>query len=331
MGAIGLSKRIQWFREWSQLLESGHPLVEVIPFPGLKNGKSLTETLRRTQLFSPLDIAMIYAGETMGQIPIVLTQLSRRYERILHFRKKFLGHLAYPLFILIVGIFVAPVFDLFLGRIQPPEYLLKTIGSVVALFFFVWLFTQLYRIRSLRSELYQGIPIVSGLMHRIDLERWLTAMALLLQAGVPMPRTLEICLGLAEGRRSQRWLSSACILVEKGKSLTQAFKMAGAGKESWVRSLEIGEKTGKIPENTLSYSQKIQQEIDSRLKGVSQWVPRLIYFAIVIWIAVNLLGVYSNISKEMTKLLSKVTDVDKYYGIKSKPIFNRICNRGSGV
>jgi general secretion pathway protein F len=74
---------------------------------GLVEGHRLSGTLQRESAsFPSLYVAMVAAGETSGQLPLILTRLAALLERQEEVRSRVFAALAYPLIVAVVAIFV---------------------------------------------------------------------------------------------------------------------------------------------------------------------------------------------------------------------------------
>ena len=111
------------FRQMADLLEAGVPLARAVRLtraqtrrPALaaaltsvertiEEGRSLSAGLAKTpEIFRPLVLALVRAGEAAGTVAPVLTQIADREERDEETRSRVRAALVYPAFVVVVGL-----------------------------------------------------------------------------------------------------------------------------------------------------------------------------------------------------------------------------------
>ena len=141
----------------------------------IKGGISFEKAVsNHPRLFPSSIIAMIEAGESSGTLDIVLEEISNLLEDPADFKRKIITALAYPIFILIVGIgvvifllsFVVPKITVIFGELNQvlplPTRILICISFfirdswvviLICLIFFVFLFRSMYLKDAFRAKI----------------------------------------------------------------------------------------------------------------------------------------------------------------------------------
>ena len=103
---------------------------------GVSKGNSLAESMRlNPRVFSPLDVMLIDAGETSGNLAELMGLLARWHKMSRRMLERMLAGLMLPVVILTVAAFVAPVPNFVLGGQKLGGYL----GSVAGILLLFWI------------------------------------------------------------------------------------------------------------------------------------------------------------------------------------------------
>ena len=95
------------------------------------NGMLLSKAGRHTGIFAPRDRQLVEVGEGSGNVDHVLGRLAVYYRLRASRLRRVRAKLAYPLFILVLAVFVAPFPALFAGSITTGGYLSRTLVPLV--------------------------------------------------------------------------------------------------------------------------------------------------------------------------------------------------------
>ena len=165
------------------------------------NGVLLSKSGHHTGIFSPRERQLLEVGEASGHVDNVLGRLAdyhrARASRIRRVRAK----LAYPLFLLVLAVFVAPFPALFAGSISAGGYLSRTLTPLLVVAVIGWLTAR--SVGRLESREYPGwlahcllaLPIVKGLVTQHAQTDLLESLGLFLSAGIAaqqaVPRAID--------------------------------------------------------------------------------------------------------------------------------------------
>jgi len=241
----------------------------------VKSGSTLSNALSQyPKVFSGLYVSMIRAGESAGALELVLERLADYNEKHLRLENRIRAALAYPLFIVAIGIlvlsflftFVIPrvtsLFTTFQAALPWPTILLIALGDffkgywwlllliVIALIFGVKGYIKTERGRMIYDRLRLRVPLLGPLSQRIALARFSRTLATLLAGGVPLLSSLEIVKNIVGNQVIAKAIGEAGESVRRGESLAAPLSRSKVFPSIIIRMIASGEKSGHL-ENLL--------------------------------------------------------------------------------
>jgi general secretion pathway protein F len=220
------------------------------------------------QHFSPLYVATIKASERTGNVKEALSRYIAYQEELERVKKKVVSASIYPAILVIVGALVlgflmfyvvprfATVYDT-MGTLPFFSRLLLGFGSFVGRhgfvlfsFFILGIGTCAWGLSrpAVRSALMQRVwrmPAVGERMKTYQLARLYRTAGMLMRAGIPAVRALEMVEGLlASHLRPQ--LTRARLLIEEGHPMSAALGAAGLATPVATRMMLVGERSGDM-------------------------------------------------------------------------------------
>jgi type IV pilus assembly protein PilC len=302
-------------RQLATMVGAGVPLLRVVSilsdqstspkigaaFEGVRDliegGESLSEaTARHPEVFDPLMVSVIRAGEVSGALDRVLGEMAIALERTASVRRKVRSVLAYPVAVLILvfvvlaamTLFVIPVFEGIyddLGSELPlPTRIVVGVSSFVTgnlvlvglggtagfITFNRW--RRSAAGRRFISSLALRIPVLGPLIRRSALARMTRILSVLLGAGVPMMDGLEITAAAVGNQRFAAALRSAKELVRGGQPLGAALASTDALPPMVIQMVEAGEHSGRLEEMLDALALHYEEEVDAAAASFSSVV-----------------------------------------------------------
>ena len=306
-------------RQLSTLLAAGIPLVESLTalvdqtdnekfkriLSQLKDrvneGSSFADALREhDSLFSDLYINMVRAGETAGNLEVVLIKLADFTENQMKLRGKIQGALVYPavmsgigvIVVIILMTFVVPKITKLFEDINAtlPIYTRILIGISHA-FQSYWMFILpfiglvIYFLRRyLKSEkgieqfdqVVLRVPIVGRLTRMIATSRFAGTMSTLLSSGVPMLSAMGIVQTIVGNRVIARVIEDAKNNVREGESLAIPLRRSGEFDPIVGHMISVGERSGHLEEMLQHVSDAYENQVDDRINALTSLLEPLI-------------------------------------------------------
>lgn len=253
---------------------AGDPRAGVLAalLAGLDEGQTFSAVLAtQPQVFPAVFVALVQATERTGDLPQALARYIAYTAQFAQLNRKLQAAALYPAVLVVVGTVVAvflltyvmPRFAQVYGNagrslpwlssllLQAGELMARH-GLVLGLLAAALLAWLLHRLRrgdgwSRLGELATRLPGVAPHVAQFRLARCMRALGLLMAAGVPLPRALQMARTLLAGAQQQA-LDRARQLVEQGRPLSQALQLQGLASAVTLSLLAVGERSGRLAE-----------------------------------------------------------------------------------
>ena len=282
----------------------------------LQGGRSLSDSLSRHRVFSPLYVSLVAAGETGGFLDEALERLGEYLKTVSEFRSYLFTALIYPVILAVVAslvivfmlLYVVPSFQDFFKEMGQNLYWSTSLLIVVSDAFrsYWWLgaivagLAAILIMRLARSP--QGqmtldrfrmtAPFLGDLSRRVAAAFFAKTLGTLLNNGVPMVTSLKVVITSVTNRYLAQSLSGVLANVEKGQQLSVLLKKVGMFPELFLQMIAIGEETGHLADMLLSASTSLENDARtavSRLMALLEPVLILSTALVVAFIIVSLM------------------------------------------
>jgi type IV pilus assembly protein PilC len=276
-----------WCRSLGTMLYSGVHLLKALKISGgqtsdarlqsvmkavvddLQQGEDIATALKNQGSYFPeLVTDMVQVAEKTGALPEVFGSLADHYENLLRLRKMFLSQIAWPVFQLLVAIFVIAGLIVILGFIgestgrRPLDVLglglfgvsgaLTWLGYCFGTAALLWM-AYMFVVRGLRQQalvhgLLLKIPIVGDCLRSFAVARFAWAYALTQQAGMDVKPSLEASFKATNNGAFLRCAPLVTTMVMEGENLTDALRETKLFPPDVIEMIRVGETSGTIPE-----------------------------------------------------------------------------------
>jgi general secretion pathway protein F len=260
----------------------------------VRGGGTLADALaRHSESFPRLYINMVRAGEAGATLDAVFDRLAGYLEQTVAARSEVRSAMIYPAVLVFMALasvflligFVLPRFKpLFEGAgaklplatriVMAVGEALETYGWLLALaLLLAWLLTRL----SLRTETGRlrwdrgllDVPVLGGILYRLDTARFARTLGTLLTNGVPMLDALSIAAETIGNSAFRRDLASLGPAVGAGRRLADEVDALDRFPLLGARLLRVGEETGQLEAMLLKiadiYDREVQQAVSRAL------------------------------------------------------------------
>lgn len=263
----------------------------------IRGGHSASEALaKHSTYFSELYLATIRAGEQSGNLAEVLQRYIAYLKLMIGLRQKVTKALAYPAFLVVVGIavvgfllsYVMPTFVSVYGESSanlptPTRMLIAVIhmGEAQLIPFAIvigaalvvgraWYQTTAGRLSVDRQLL--RLPLIGVILvqhYTIQLTRTL---ATVLAGGTPLVEALEIARSAVSNRFVSRGLASAVNEIREGSTLAAAIERPKILPKLAIEMLSVGEETGSLEPMLRDVAEFYEGDLDVRLSQLTTWI-----------------------------------------------------------
>ncbi|MEO7932008.1 MAG: type II secretion system F family protein [Chthoniobacterales bacterium] len=329
---LSLAERSRFYDELGKLLTAGFPFLRAIEtmltarprfstrrllekFQGLAlGGNTITESFSEPRMpFSEMEIALISACERSGQLQRGCDFLTRYYARLDAVRRQIVRRALYPFFILHFGVVLLAVPKFFQG--SPASGVLREIGMELGSFYL--LAAVLYGVSSMVIKLAMHssvldqilgmLPLFGGIHLSLALSRFCTTYQMQLDAGVNVMDSLDTAARASASARIVQGIRASLPEIRAGQAVGPELAKTGALPSELVRSLVIGEQTGALDAELLRAAGDYEAKALRGIESFGDWMPKAIYFVIVIFLAWNIISA----AKKSTEQLNQLIDTEQ--------------------
>jgi type II secretory pathway component PulF len=258
----------------------------------LTRGVEFASAGEQSGLFNQLDSRLIRAALNAGSPEKMYRRLAGYYTDRAAQLATIKSRLMLPGAIFLLALLVQPIPALIGGTLSLIGYAWQVLRPMLLIAALVYLVRTLLRIggRSAGKSVFQFVPVYGRMFIRQNLRDFFESLGLMLEAGVSMLDALPTALDTVQDGDIRRELNKIRPCVAKGTSLTDALPgISYVDDERLLQFVRTGEASGKLPEMLLRHTKMETESINSFLEQLATWIPRVIYAAVIAWMAYGLL------------------------------------------
>jgi general secretion pathway protein F len=271
----------------------------------LNEGTSFNKSLaKHPQVFPPLYVNMVAAGEASGTLEAVLERLADFMEGQARLKGKVSAALAYPILMVVIGgglvgvlmVAVVPkvtsIFDS-LGKALPwYTQLLIFVSNTLAGFWWlilglivlgVYLFRRWKKTPAghLRWDTIRlRMPIFGKLNLLVAVARFSRTLATLLSSGVQLLQAMEIGLNVLENARLEQVVKEAIGSIREGESIAVPLKRSGQFPPMMTHMIAVGEKSGQLEPMLENVSRAYEADVETRVVALTSLLEPIMIVAL---------------------------------------------------
>lgn len=320
-----------FFRQLSILIEAKVPIVSALTaiseqtvnkyfhkiieqmINDIEEGLPFSDALAKNKnVFSPLSINIIRAGEVSGTLKKAVDYVAENIEKNYAFSSKVKSAMLYPLIILVVfsiiaflvGAFVVPKLTEMIKSLNAtiPWYtqVVITISDFMAAYWwailimiFGFIAGAVYYVKTEdgRKELDQwkiNLPIFGVIFRYIYVTRFAENLAVLLTGGIPIIRALQVVSSVINNAVYEAIILKAAEEVKSGGNMSEVLEKYSEFPPIVAQMVKIGEESGQIDLVLRHVAKFYGQEADDMTKNLSTLIEPVLM--VVIGLAVGLLA-----------------------------------------
>lgn len=311
-GRITTKDRIVFTRQLSTLIGAGLPLAQSLRtiidqtenkqlqdiaqeiLTSVEGGRSLSDSFaKRKEVFGPIFIALVSAGEASGTLDEALQRIADQQEKDAAVMSKIKGALTYPIIVLVVilGVVafmlltVVPQVEILyedLGKELPwlTQVMVSIAGFLTSFWWIVilaliaggFLLMQYLKTESgikFKDTFKLNVPIFKGMFRKLYMARLTRTGQTLLSTGVSMLDALKITGDALNNTIIQASVMRAAEKVKGGKELSASLQPEEYILPLVPQMIKIGEQSGRIDEMMGKTAQVYEDELDEEIRTIS--------------------------------------------------------------
>ena len=262
----------------------------------LNTGKPISEAGYKAGIFIPTHRTLIHAAECSGTLATVYGQLGAYYARLSERNEKMKSRLYLPVFVLIIALFMQPMPALVKSEITGVDYLFMTVGRLVAIGIGVYVLIQLPRIFqriglvAIYDNVLMWLPVISAWIVKRQVNEFYFILALMLDAGVAFVEALPKAVATIKNKRLRQSFQTALAASGRGDSVTETLSKVSILDRNALQIINSSEYSGQLARGLLRFAQIEAENISLQDEALAEWLPRLVYITVCIWMAYSLVG-----------------------------------------
>ena len=265
----------------------------------LQRGRQLSKSLKRSHLFSRLVVSSVQVGEQSGRLDSILKNLADGEEASVKLKRTLVSKLTYPVVVMLImslGLLVLghvmsrvmasmpgfkpsdiPFFGIVTSTFQHPAFLPVCFLLIAVFAFLCWkaYMTPSWRL-VVEGHLLQ-VPVLGKLLSRVESNTVTGQLSLLIGAGIPIDRSLELCSDLVSTERFRRALIQCKAEIRSGGAVGESFEMCGLFPGDVLALISAGETSGALEQSLKKAAEYCSDQVERSLEtALSLLEPLLI-------------------------------------------------------
>lgn len=295
------------YQQMADLLGAGVPLMRSLALLGrskstpklsqvyrelaeqVSEGAELAEAMAaRPDVFAPVHVAMVRAGEKGGFLEQVFERLAGFTLGQADLRSRVMGSLIYPMFLVGAGsIILTIIFTIFVPKFRVQferldelpfvtkivlavsdaltKYGLVTLTVVVAVGIALWFWARRPESKRAMNVWKTRAPVVGPIVRSLAVARFCRMLGTMEANGVPLLDALRIARGAAGNVLLEDAIDDATEAVRSGSPLAEPLGRSGLFDEDVVEMISVGESAGNVDQVLARTADTIEGRIDRML------------------------------------------------------------------
>src|SRR5271156_1365810 len=282
----------------------------------VKNGALLSDAFGNQNVFPPIYVTSVLAGEKSGSLGEGLDRYITYPKLALAVRKKLIMSLIYPTLLLTLVIclmvflitYVVPSFAELYNSMQAKlpaateiliaigtsarNYILAGFGAIILAIvgFRFWAKTEKGEIRVDRMRL--RTPLLGEIWIKYQVAQFARVLGTLLVGGIPLMQALETAGNSLGTKLLKKTLEKAGKMVKEGQALSAALKQTGIFPGLSIDMIEVGESTGALPQMLTSVAEFYEDDVNTKMTASLSLIEPAIMIFMGIFVAFVLIALY---------------------------------------
>jgi type IV pilus assembly protein PilC len=282
----------------------------------IRNGALLSDAFAKQNVFPPIYVTSVLAGERSGSLGEVLERFITYQKLSLSVRKKLLVSLLYPAVLVFLVIclivflvtYVVPNFAVLYAtmdaQLPAPTRILIAIGTTArnyVLIGFAALVGAIFGFRHWARTPAGGervdrfllkIPIAGEVWLKYQVAQFSRVLGTLLIGGIPLLQALDTAADSLGTQVLKKVLAGAVKLVREGQALSGSLRKTKIFPSLALDMIEVGESTGALPQMLTSVAEFYEEDVSNSVTAALSLIEPVIMIIMGIFVAFVLISLY---------------------------------------
>lgn len=327
-GKVGLPHLMFLFRQLSSMLGAGVGMVQSLETlsrqtrqPKLRSillelrdhaqaGRPLSAGMQRyPEVFSPLMLSLIRAGEEGGMLERTLSDLAGYVESEIALRRMIRRETMYPKVVLAMSVLIVGGANLIIGAVAPqgsPFRLYNPLNepttwmvlgpALLALFLFLRVGLQNPAIKRGWDLALSVLPGLSGTVRGFATAKFGRAFGALYRGGVPMHRAMLLAADACGNEHIRSRIYPGALRLQEGGTVSDALAQAGVFSPIVLDMVRTGETTGNLDQMLLKLSEYYEDEAATAAKRNAVILGVFVYLGVAAFVGYLVFSFYQGYS-----------------------------------
>lgn len=270
---------------------------------------------KHADVFSPLTVSMLRAGEVSGELQRAIDVVSQNIEKNYQLSAKIKGALYYPVFVITVALiigflvvtFILPRITVMIKDLHVPipwyTAVLIWLGDFMSVYWWAVLLAIIAMVGGVLyyartpigkrewEQLLLKIPVVGELSRNIYITRFSENLAALLDGGIPVVRALTIASEVVGNNVYEKIILKAADEVKSGGTMSTVFLHSNEFPPIVSQMVRIGEETGSLATVLVSVAKFYNQEVETMTRSLTALIEPILIVFLGIGVGILVVGV----------------------------------------
>jgi type IV pilus assembly protein PilC len=315
-GGIPITTALETVSDDIENLQLRNVLHQILE--NVKRGENLSDSVSKfPSVFNKLSRAMIFAGETSGNLPNALHRLADYYENKDKLAKKVKGAMSYPIFVfafivlIVVAImtFIIPRFRAIFDQLgnELPAFTQAFMGTydiichnliyIIAAIMMITTLLVLACTRTKRghyifSRLVLALPLFGKIYKQAFICTFCRTMSTLLSAGVSVLEVLGILSTMTSNDIVEDAVKSSKENVVQGRNVSASVSASGFFPNLVVKMIQVGEESGSLSSVLDKTADYYERKVDAAITALMSLLEPVMIVTVGAIVSVVLLALY---------------------------------------
>jgi type IV pilus assembly protein PilC/MSHA biogenesis protein MshG len=322
VGGVGINNLMFFFRQFGTMLDAGVPIVQTLDTLGKQSrdsklshvigeikghvlaGRPISAGMQRyPEVFSPLHVSMVRAGEEGGFLALSLKQVAEYMEVDIRIRNQYKRALFMPKLTVIGSIVIIGLANWFISSFTTGATIWSPLTNWANWVFFGpiliggWLFYKVGlanpAIRYKWDAFILKVPYLGHTLEQFAMAKFGRAFGALYAGGVPIPKAIQLAADSCGNEFLRGQIHPASRRLEEGDAITDTMRSTNAFTPLVLDMMHTGETTGKVDTMLTKVSEYYEDEAEVRSHQLGRVVGVLAIILVAIYVLIVLVKFYT--------------------------------------
>lgn len=256
---------------------------------------------RYPEVFTPLMLSMVRAGEEGGFLAEQCRQLAEYIQRDVELRNLIRRETAYPKIVIAASIVIILATNVIISAVKPgasglnaPVLLwIVTGGLLLAGFLFARVGRKNPGVRASWDRFVQNLPGVGGMIHGFAMAKFGRAFGALYKGGVPLGKSVKLAADACGNEHVRGKIYPAADRMDSGAGIANTLAETGAFSPIVLDMTRTGEMTGNVDEMLIKMAEYYEDEGQTRARQAAMILGVVCFLLVAIYVGYIVVTFYT--------------------------------------